>query len=89
MRELIAARLGEIRTDPTAHDQRLGMLVTMLDDEFGSVKPAGEIRACAEAVLAGFASARVRSHILALAYRQTRECLRRPTCDLIATGGTT
>ncbi len=89
VRELIATRLQDIRTDSTAHDQRLGMLVTMLDDEFASVKPASEIRACAEAVLDGFSSARVRSHVLALAYRQTRECLRRPTCDLIATGGAT
>ncbi len=60
----------------------------MLDGEFGSVKPAREIRECAEAVLDGFSGARVRSHILALAYRQTRECLRRETCDLIATGET-
>ena len=88
VRELIATRLEDIRTDPTAHDQRLGMLVTMLDGEFGSVKPAREIRECAEAVLDGFSGARVRSHILALAYRQTRECLRRETCDLIATGET-
>lgn len=85
VRELIATRLEEIRTDPTAHQQRLGMLVTMLDDEFASVKPAGEIRACAEAVLGTFSDARVRSHVLSLAYRQTRECLRRETCDLIAT----
>jgi hypothetical protein len=28
--------------------------------------------------------ARVRSHVMTLAHRQTRECLRRDTCDLIA-----
>ncbi len=88
VRELIATRLSEIRTDPTAHDQRLGILVTMLDGEFGSVKPPDEIRACAEAVLATFSGARIRSHVLALAYRQARDCLRRETCDLIATGET-
>jgi protein-tyrosine-phosphatase len=88
VRELIATRLEDIRTDPTAHDQRLGMLVTMLDGEFGNVKSTEEIRACAEAVLANFSNARVRSHILALAYRQARDCLRRKTCDLIATGET-
>ncbi len=89
VRELIATRLEEIRAGRTAHDQRLGMLVTMLDGEFGGVKPAEEIRACAEAVLDGFSGARVRSHVLALAYRQVRDCLRRETCALIATGGTT
>lgn len=89
VRELIATRLEDIRTDRTSHDQRLGMLVTMLDGEFGATKPATEIRACAEVVLDGFSDARIRSHVLALAYRQARECLRRETCDLIATGGTT
>lgn len=89
VRELTTTRLEEIRTDPTAHDQRLGMLLTMLDDEFAAAKPAREIRACAEAVLDGFSDARIRSHILALAYRRARDCLRRETCDLIATGGTT
>lgn len=89
VRELIATRLGEIRIDQTAHDQRLGMLVTMLDGEFGSIKPPGEIRACAEAVLDSFSGARVRSHVLALAYRQARDCLRPETCELIATRGTT
>lgn len=89
VRELIATRLDEIREGRAAHDQRLEMLVTMLDGEFGNVKPAEEIRACAEAVLDRFSDARIRSHVLALAYRQARECLRRETCDLIATGGTT
>jgi protein-tyrosine-phosphatase len=56
--------------------------------EFGSVNPPDEIRACAEAVLATFSGARIRSHVLALAYRQARDCLRRETCDLIATGET-
>lgn len=88
VRELLATRLQDIRTDQTAHDQRLGMLVTMLDGEFGGVRPAREIRACAEAVLDGFSDARVRSHVLALSYRRARECLGRETCDLIATGET-
>lgn len=89
VRGLIATRLEEIREGRSAHDQRLEMLVTMLDDEFADLKPAEEIRACAEAALGSFRDARIRSHVLALAYRQTRECLRRETCDLIATGGTT
>lgn len=83
VRELIAQHLDAIRTDRTAHEMRLGMLLTMLDDEFADTKPAQEIRACADAVLASFDGARVRSHILTLAYRQTRQCLRQDTCDLL------
>ncbi len=55
----------------------------MLDDEFADTKPAQEIRASADAVLASFDGARVRSHILTLAYRKTRQCLRQDTCDLL------
>jgi hypothetical protein len=39
--------------------------------------------ALADAVLEGFDGARVRSHIMTLAHRQTRECLRKDTCDLL------
>ncbi len=85
IRELITVRLGAIRSDRTAHQLRLARLLPMLADEFADNKPAEEIRACADAVLASFDGARVRSHIMILAHRQTRECLRRDTCDLIAT----
>jgi len=85
VRELIAQRLDAIRTDRTAHEVRLTRLLPMLADEFADTKPAEEIRACADAVLAGFQEAHVRSHILTLAFRQTRECLRRDTCDLLTT----
>ena len=57
----------------------------MLAEEFAATKPAEEIRACADAVLAGFDGARVRSHIMTLAHRQTRECLRKETCELLVT----
>ncbi len=89
VRELIATSLQEIRTSRATYDQQLNLLLTMLDQEFGATRPASEIRACAEAVLNSFSHARVRSHIVSLAYRQTRDCLRRETCDLIGTGGTT
>jgi protein-tyrosine-phosphatase len=85
IRELIAVRLDAIRSDRTAHELRLARLLPMLADEFADVKPAEEIRACADAVLATFDGARVRTHVMTLAHRQTRECLRRETCDLIAT----
>ena len=83
IRELIAVRLDAIRSDRTAHQLRLARLLPMLAEEFAATKPAEEIRACADAVLAGFEGARVRSHIVTLAHRRTRECLRRETCELL------
>jgi protein-tyrosine-phosphatase len=84
IRELIAVRLEAIRADRTAHEFRLRRLLPMLAEEFAATRSPEEIRACADAVLEGFADARVRSHVMTLAHRQTRECLRRDTCDLIA-----
>ena len=84
IRELIAVRLEAIRSDRTAHELRLERLLPKLAEEFGDTRSPELIRACADAVLEGFADARVRSHVMTLAHRQTRECLRRETCDLIA-----
>jgi len=84
IRELIAMRLQAIRADRTAHEFRLRRLLPMLAEEFAATRSPEEIRACADAVLEGFDGARMRSHVLTLAHRQTRECLRRDTCDLIA-----
>jgi len=83
VRELVAKRLESIRTDRTAHQLRLERLLPKLVEEFAEIKPAEEIRACADAVLQGFEGSRVRTHILALAHRQTRECLRQETCHLL------
>ena len=85
IRELIGDRLEAIRSDRTAHEMRLTRLLPMLAKEFGDTKPADEIRACADAVLTGFDGARVRTHILTLAHRQTRDCLRKDTCDRLPT----
>ncbi len=85
VRELIGERLDAIRTDRTAHEMRLTRLLPTLAKEFAGTKPAEEIRACADAVLTGFDSARVRTHIMTLAHRQTRECLRQDTCDRLPT----
>ena len=82
--ELLERRLDAIRSDRTAHQLRLTRLLPLLADEFADTKPAEEIRACADAVLDGFEGARVRSHIMTLAHRQTRECLRKDRCDLIS-----
>jgi protein-tyrosine-phosphatase len=83
VQELIAQRLDAIRTDRTAHELRLTRLLRLLADEFAEAKSAEEIRACADAVLEKFDGARVRTHIMTLAHRQTRECLRRDTCALL------
>jgi arsenate reductase len=87
VRELLATRLEEIRTGRTAHRIRLERLLPKLVEEFADTKPAEEIRACADAVLQGFEGARVRSHVLTLAHRQTRECLRQETCHLLGENG--
>jgi arsenate reductase len=84
IRDLIENRLEAIRTDRTAHEMRLTRLLPMLAQEFSETKPAEEIRACADAVLCSFEGARVRSHIMTLAHRQTRDCLRQETCELLA-----
>ena len=81
IRELIGERIEAIRSDRTAHQLRLVRLLPKLDEEFADTRSPEEIRACADAVLKKFDGARVRSHILTLAHRQTRECLRKDICD--------
>ena len=83
VRELLETRLEAIRTDRTSHQLRLERLLPKLVEEFAETKPAEEIRACADAVLQRFEGVRVRSHILTLAHRQTRDCLRQETCHLL------
>jgi hypothetical protein len=78
--ELVIERLGAIYADRTAHQMRLTRLLRMLADEFTATRSAEEIRACADAVLDRFDGVRVRSHIMTLAHRQTRECLRERHC---------
>lgn len=82
--ELIDKRLDAIRSDRTAHQLRLARLLAPLAREFAETRSSEEIRACADAVLEGFDDARVRTHILTLAHRQTRECLRKDTCDRLS-----
>jgi hypothetical protein len=88
VRELVDIRIDAIRSDRTAHALRLQRLLPMLDDEFGDAKTPEEIRACADAVLETFNDARVRTHVLTLAHRRTRECLRKDVCDVLVGRGT-
>lgn len=82
--ELIGTRLVAIRSDRTAHQLRLQHLLPPLAAEFERSHSPEEIRACADAILADYDEALVRSHVLTLAHRRTRACLRRETCDVLA-----
>jgi low molecular weight phosphotyrosine protein phosphatase len=42
------------------------------------------IRACADAILTRYDDVPVRSYVLTLAHRQTRDCLAADTCDALA-----
>jgi arsenate reductase (thioredoxin) len=83
VRELVESKLDAIRTDRTAHQLRLGQLLPELADEFESRHSAEDIRACADAILARFDGVPVRSYVSTLALRETRECLRKDTCDAL------
>jgi hypothetical protein len=85
VRDLVDTKLDAIRTDRTAHQLRLAQLLPQLAREFEPDRTPDEIRLCADAVLGRFDDVPVRSHILTLAHRQTRECLRREVCDAVMT----
>jgi len=80
VRDLIDTKLDAIRTDPTAHRARLVRLLPQLAREFTGERTEAEIRACADAVLGRYDDVKVRSHVMTLAHRQTRECLRAEHC---------
>jgi arsenate reductase len=81
--ELAENRIDVIRTDPSAHAYRLSKLLPGLIDEFGERRSAFTIRECADRILEDFDDVPVRSHILTLAYKRTRDCLRREHCDVL------
>jgi protein-tyrosine-phosphatase len=80
---LIEDRIDEIRADRTAHQLRLERLLPDLAREFAGMRSDGEIRACADAILAEYAEAPVRSFVMTIAHSKARECLRAETCDAI------
>lgn len=84
VRDLVDQKLGAIRSDRTAHQLRLEQILPGLAAKFEGRRSAGEIRACADAVLARFDDVPIRSHVLTLAHRQTCECLSRERCDVLA-----
>jgi len=84
VRELLTDRIDTIRADRTAHETRLARLLPDLIEEFQGIRSNDEIRACADAILAEYDDVPVRSFVMTLAHRRTRECLREPTCAAVA-----
>jgi arsenate reductase len=82
---LLHDRIDEIRNDRTAHEFRLARLLPQLIGEFTAERSPEEIRACADAVLDQYDDVPVRTHIMTLAHKRTRECLRAEHCDVLAT----
>jgi arsenate reductase len=83
VRELATTNIDAIRSDGTSHRWRLAKLLPHLVTEFGDSRSPETIRACADRVLDRYDDVPVRSHILTLAHKQTRECLREETCALL------
>jgi protein-tyrosine-phosphatase len=84
VRELIDTKLDAIRSDHTAHQLRLQAVLPRLVEQFEGKRSAGEIRACADAVLSRYDEAPVRGFVQTLAYRQTSACLQAEHCDPLA-----
>lgn len=84
VQDLIEHRADAIRSDRTAHQMRLAQLLKPLAEEFDGIRSEAEVRACADAILGEYRDAPVRSFVMSLAHRRTRECLRRDRCDAMA-----
>jgi arsenate reductase len=91
IRDLIAERVADlldnhiedIQSDTTSHQWRLAHLLPGLIDEFAARRSPEVIRGCADRILDQYDDVRIRSHILTLANRQARECLRHERCELL------
>jgi arsenate reductase len=79
VRMLVTAQLETIRGDRTLHEQWLRQLLPSLNREFDDIHHPMAIRATADEVLEHFDNVRVRSFVVALAQREARDRLRRPT----------
>lgn len=84
VRNLVEERADEIRADRSGHARRLAQLLPNLVAEFGDIRTAEQIRACADAILDKYDDAPVRSFVLTLADRDARECLRADHCYALA-----
>lgn len=84
VRELVDTKLDAIRCDRTGHQLRLAQLLPSLDEQFIDRRTPEDIRACADAILARYDDAPIRSHVLTVARRQICQCLSADTCDAVA-----
>ncbi len=80
---LVHDHLDEIQHDRTAHEYRLARLLPGLVEEFDGRRSAEEIRSCADAVLNNYDDVPVRSHIMTLAHKRTRDCLLEEHCSAL------
>ncbi len=85
VKDLLEQRIDAIRSDRTAHQMRLERLLPDLVKEFEGARSDGEIRACADAILADYEDVPVRSFVMTIAHKRTRACLAAETCDPLAT----
>jgi hypothetical protein len=81
--KLIDEHLDEIRADRTSHQLRLARLLPDLAKEFAGVRSDAEIRACADAILADYGDVPVRSFVMTIAHRRTRQCLAAERCEAL------
>lgn len=80
VKDLLETRVEDIRSDKTAHMQRLDDLLPELMEEFSTVRDPEEILLCANAVLSDYDGVPIRTHVVTLAKRRIVECLRAETC---------
>jgi arsenate reductase (thioredoxin) len=73
VKELAYEKIHAIRGDATSHRWRLAKLLPALIEEFGDTRPPEVIRGCADRILDDYDHVPIRSHVLSLAHRRTRE----------------
>ena len=84
VKDLVENRLDAIRADRTSHELRLQRLLPDLVSEFAGIRSDAEIRTCADTILADYQDVPVRSFVMTLAHRRTRECLSAEQCEPLA-----
>jgi arsenate reductase (thioredoxin) len=85
VKDLALNRIDAIRSAPGAHRFRLARLLPPLIEEFGQTRSPELIRGCADRILDDYDHVPVRSHVLSLAHKQTRDCLREDSCSVLET----
>jgi hypothetical protein len=91
IRDLVAERvtgllrdhIDEIHSDRTSHQWRLAKLLPSLIEEFGDTREPEVIRGCTDRILDDYDNVPIRSHVLTLANRRSRECLKQERCAVL------